>query len=649
MRNITVGFLVRLPKVTTALLAANLFVFLLMSWQGVAFQWVTASATEILPWGANFNPLTLRNEWWRLFTSMFVHGGYLHILVNMYVLLALGSDLEKYVGSYSFGVVYFLCGIGAGLASLWWNLFTVSVGASGAIFGIYGFNLVVTIIEESRANRAIWLHIGNFGFFIGVNLLLGSYLNVDHAGHFGGLFTGILLAFYREIRTYTPWKFSAMLDGVWVFGLLFLGIFIGLPRSQTQYYWAFQDMLEKEKKSSAIIRGDYRTDAVYLDTLRSALPLWEETRNKVATIDDLPLELLSDQAVLVEYCSLRREGIAQRIKSLEKESYIYWDSIEVVNENVGALPGLRYILNYETVSEEISPPDTTPKLVLYPIKIYYDSNWQQTLFPEIASYYREGKQDSLGRWQGKVRDFYRDGSIQMKGYYKDDLKDGVFLYYRRDSTYEAAGVYNEEFKTGKWEYFHENGMLERKLFYDDRTYTLHVWDSVGNPMVIEGNGTEVQRYANGIIQTQGAYSEGLRTGLWYGYYENGAEHYEELYDRGRLVSGKSFDLRGNVYRYTFADAFPLPLKGEQYLQTYLDSYEFIYPDTATTIPVGEMTVFFTVDETGTLTDFRFKDAPNITYEWQAKQLLLEGPKWQPGKLFGKDPYKAETLVKIKYP
>ena len=94
-------------------------------------------------------------------------------------------------------------------------------------------------------------------------------------------------------------------------------------------------------------------------------------------------------------------------------------------------------------NEEEEKPREEQNLVV--VEQFYDKDWRECDITH-AHYYRRGFKDSLGRWDGPVRDYYLDGGIQMKGEYKRDLRNGVFLYYSRDSLYESAGRYREEWK-----------------------------------------------------------------------------------------------------------------------------------------------------------------------------------------------------------
>ena len=92
----------------------------------------------VLEWGANFGPKTMDGQWWRLFTSMFLHFGIIHIGFNMWVLWNVGRLVERLVGNFGFALLYVVSGLLGSVASLAWNPTTISAGASGAVFGVVG-------------------------------------------------------------------------------------------------------------------------------------------------------------------------------------------------------------------------------------------------------------------------------------------------------------------------------------------------------------------------------------------------------------------------------------------------------------------------------------------------------------------------------
>ncbi|MBP9792361.1 MAG: rhomboid family intramembrane serine protease, partial [Flavobacterium sp.] len=122
--------------ITPILINLNIIVFTIMVLFGVDF--ISPTSENLILWGANFRPLTLEGEWWRLLTNCFLHIGIFHLLMNLYALMYIGVLLEPHLGKLKFISAYLLAGLLASVTSLWWHDFTVSAGASGAIFGMYG-------------------------------------------------------------------------------------------------------------------------------------------------------------------------------------------------------------------------------------------------------------------------------------------------------------------------------------------------------------------------------------------------------------------------------------------------------------------------------------------------------------------------------
>ena len=122
--------------ITPIIIDINLLVFIFMAFSGISL--LEPSTKDLIAWGANLRGITLSGQWWRLLTNTFLHIGVLHILMNMYALLYIGILLEPYLGKFRFASAYLFTGILASLASIYWHPMTVSAGASGAIFGMYG-------------------------------------------------------------------------------------------------------------------------------------------------------------------------------------------------------------------------------------------------------------------------------------------------------------------------------------------------------------------------------------------------------------------------------------------------------------------------------------------------------------------------------
>jgi rhomboid protease GluP len=178
--------------VTLIIVGLNTLVFLIMVFAGLGF--ISFDGRDLLAWGANFRPKTVDGEWWRLLTNVFMHGGLMHLLMNMYGLFFVGIFLEPLLGRLKYASAYLICGIAASYASIWWHPATISIGASGAIFGLYGvLTALLTTNKVDVKNRKGMLLICLP--FIAINLLVGLTGGIDNAAHIGGLLCGLIIGY----------------------------------------------------------------------------------------------------------------------------------------------------------------------------------------------------------------------------------------------------------------------------------------------------------------------------------------------------------------------------------------------------------------------------------------------------------------------
>jgi rhomboid protease GluP len=190
----------RMPRalVTQSLAGLNAAIFLLMILGAGAFS----DPETLIGWGGNFGPRTTNGEWWRLVMSMFVHSGMFHLLVNLAALVQVGLVLERLVGHAAFGAVYIAAGVLAALVSLAVQPVAVSVGSSGAIYGLYGVLLAsVTASMLRRSTVTIPLPVVKrlgpaAGMFFLFNLVSGA---LPAAAEIAGLATGMTCGFVLVI------------------------------------------------------------------------------------------------------------------------------------------------------------------------------------------------------------------------------------------------------------------------------------------------------------------------------------------------------------------------------------------------------------------------------------------------------------------
>ncbi len=193
------SFKTSFPFITILLIAINILIFLIQEFSGD-----TNNSYYMLEHGAsNWRYIFENGEYYRLVTSMFMHFGSEHLLNNMITLAFIGIEVEHRIGHIRFSTIYLLSGIGAGFISAIYNMNTdanvVSAGASGAIFGILGSLLVITLLmKESRRN------IKPINIFIIIILSIAngySSFAIDNMAHIGGLMFGIILTFISCLCT----------------------------------------------------------------------------------------------------------------------------------------------------------------------------------------------------------------------------------------------------------------------------------------------------------------------------------------------------------------------------------------------------------------------------------------------------------------
>jgi rhomboid protease GluP len=179
--------------VTQILVGVNVAVFIAMAMAGVSLTEPTIR--QLLVWGANAGPFTFGGQWWRLITYMFVHGGVFHIVFNLWCLWDLGILCENLYGPWMYLAIYFLSGIAGGLGSVAWHPINVSVGASGAIFGLAGALIASFKLGEfSLPAGAISGLLRNLLIFVVINVIWGFASSItDNGAHLGGLLMGAIM------------------------------------------------------------------------------------------------------------------------------------------------------------------------------------------------------------------------------------------------------------------------------------------------------------------------------------------------------------------------------------------------------------------------------------------------------------------------
>ncbi len=313
--------------ITPIIINLNIAVFILMILSGVnAFF---PDSESLIQWGANFRPITLEGEWWRLITSCFLHIGVFHLLMNMYALLYIGLLLEPHLGRARFLGAYLLTGIFASITSLWWHDLTISAGASGAIFGMYGVFLAMltTNFIEKSARKAL---LTSIAVFIGYNLLNGLKGGIDNAAHIGGLISGLIIgyAYFPSLKNNNEpkWKYITI-------GFLTL---IVLSSSSFVYRQIPNDIGEYDKRMQAFVTMESKAIEIYnlpentpndelLLKIKNGLHYWNESIKLINELDqlNLPEQLHIRNKKLIQYCDLRLKSYEIIYKAIDEDTDEY--------------------------------------------------------------------------------------------------------------------------------------------------------------------------------------------------------------------------------------------------------------------------------------------------------------------------------------
>jgi rhomboid protease GluP len=189
------------------------------------------TGNALVAFGGKYYPAIAAGQWWRLITAGFLHGNILHILMNMWVLFDLGAQVEEVCGTSRFLTIYLISNITGFLASFLFAPFSLSIGASAAIFGLIGGMIGVGVRDRTSYGQAIRRFFMRWAIY---GLVLSFLPGIDIWAHIGGLIGGFIVGFIAG----TP-GYSAAVERIWriaagamiaITGLAFVNMAINLLR-----------------------------------------------------------------------------------------------------------------------------------------------------------------------------------------------------------------------------------------------------------------------------------------------------------------------------------------------------------------------------------------------------------------------------------
>ena len=340
--------------VTRALVVANALIFALLAL--LCMNPMQIPSDLLIRMGGNFAPLVQKDEPWRLFTALFLHGGLLHVGLNMWALHQAGQVVERLYGRAGFAVLYVVAGLLGNLASLWWKPGPVSVGASGAIFGVYGALLSYLMLQRGSVPNEIFreMRAGTLGF-IGYSLFAGfSIPGIDNAAHLGGLLGGLVMgaALAQPVVAPEPvsWRSPRALGGVALSIALGAGLWWSAPQSvrrfevdsaYTQALQRFsmdeQELLREQAALLEALRQKRLSDAAALDKLEHDLiPRWERAITQLGW-RQVPAGQEMQRDELVHYAQTRRDALQAMVQGFETRQPLWFErsrSLQLQADNI---------------------------------------------------------------------------------------------------------------------------------------------------------------------------------------------------------------------------------------------------------------------------------------------------------------------------
>lgn len=229
----------RFTPITYTLILINIVIWLCMILYLNRF-----SDVKLLEVGGLVHFNVVHGEWYRLISSMFLHFNFEHILMNMLSLFIFGKIVESIIGSWRMLIIYIISGLYGNFVSLSFNTTTISVGASGAIFGLIGSIFVIIYLSKNFNKKMI----GQLLIALVVLIIFSLFMsNINIMAHLGGFISGVLI-------TLIGYYFKTQRSLFWSFLIVFLLIFIIL---QIRIFTISEDNIYDKLIRDEMIKGNY--------------------------------------------------------------------------------------------------------------------------------------------------------------------------------------------------------------------------------------------------------------------------------------------------------------------------------------------------------------------------------------------------------
>lgn len=261
----------------------------------------------------------------------------------MYALLYVGVLLEPMLGKSKFIAAYLLTGIGASLASTWWHEQTISAGASGAIFGLYGvfLALLTTDLIEKETRKEL---LTSIGIFVVYNLAYGMKGGIDNAAHIGGLVSGLVMGYAFTPSLTQPERPSlGIISIATLFVVMLFSSFVvikSIPNKEslTEYDTRFKRfrVLETMALDVYSLKADTKKEDALYEIRDRGIYYWNENISLLDSLEqlNLPPMVRERDKVLKEYCNLRIKAYELMYKAVDENTHKYDADIAKINKQI---------------------------------------------------------------------------------------------------------------------------------------------------------------------------------------------------------------------------------------------------------------------------------------------------------------------------
>jgi rhomboid protease GluP len=321
-----------IPPVVLVLILANVAMFCVEVALGADVM--SPTAPKMITLGADFAPLTLHGEPWRLVSSMFLHFGIIHLAMNMLCLYQ-GRVVEHAYGPAGFAALYLVAGLAGSVASMARSSHVVSAGASGAVFGVFGaFGAFLWMRRDRLDPTMAQKSARSLGSFVAINFFYGmTTAGIDMTAHIGGLLGGFASGVALLAGRDAPRGTRAI--GVAVAGvvLAIAAVFVIPTITDGVTPSKFEALLKRfdDVETKAITKyndlfhqstSNTLTDLQFADAMeRDVLPPWQALRKDLEATTEVPPESAPAFTRIVRYVKLREEAWLLLVKLLRDPTH----------------------------------------------------------------------------------------------------------------------------------------------------------------------------------------------------------------------------------------------------------------------------------------------------------------------------------------